>query len=216
MKHSICENIKQISAEIKNTQLVVVSKYRSLKELQEVYDCGNRDFGENRVQELIEKYEKMPKDIKWHAIGHLQTNKVKYIASFVHLVHAVDSLKLLRKLNQEAEKNNRVIDFLFQLHVAQEESKYGIPPVQFNSLLENKEILEFKNVRCRGIMGMATNTDNVSVVRNEFKELYSIYTEHQQIQHWDILSMGMSGDYKIAIEEGSTTIRVGSKIFNVD
>jgi pyridoxal phosphate enzyme (YggS family) len=216
MKHSICENIKQISAEIKNTQLVVVSKYRSLKELQEVYDCGNRDFGENRVQELVEKYEKMPKDIKWHAIGHLQTNKVKYIASFVHLVHAVDSLKLLRKLNQEAEKNNRVIDFLFQLHVAQEESKYGIPPVQFNSLLENKEILEFKNVRCRGIMGMATNTDKVSVVRNEFKELYSIYTEHQQIQHWDILSMGMSGDYKIAIEEGSTTIRVGSKIFNVD
>ncbi len=216
MKHSICENIKQISAEIKNTQLVVVSKYRSLKELQEVYDCGNRDFGENRVQELVEKYEKMPKDIKWHAIGHLQTNKVKYIASFVHLVHAVDSLKLLRKLNQEAEKNNRVIDFLFQLHVAQEESKYGIPPVQFNSLLETKEILEFKNVRCRGIMGMATNTDNVSVVRNEFKELYSIYTEHQQIQHWDILSTGMSGDYKIAIEEGSTTIRVGSKIFNVD
>ena len=169
MKHSICENIKQISAEIKNTQLVVVSKYRSLKELQEVYDCGNRDFGENRVQELVEKYEKMPKDIKWHAIGHLQTNKVKYIASFVHLVHAVDSLKLLRKLNQEAEKNNRVIDFLFQLHVAQEESKYGIPPVQFNSLLENKEILEFKNVRCRGIMGMATNTYKVSVVRNEFK-----------------------------------------------
>ena len=214
MSHTICENIKQIKDEIGNTQLVVVSKYRNLEELQIVYDCGHRHFGENRVQELVDKYESLRKDIKWHVIGHLQTNKVKYIAPFVHLIHSVDSLKLLRTINKEAKKNNRIIEFLFQLHVAQEETKYGLKPSSLLPILNSDEYHEMNNVKCRGIMGMATNTEDVKIVEREFNELHTIYSSQKDQNEWNILSMGMSNDYQTALKSNSTMIRVGSKIFN--
>ncbi len=214
MSHTICENIKQIKDEIGNTQLVVVSKYRNLEELQIVYDCGHRHFGENRVQELVDKYESLRKDIKWHVIGHLQTNKVKYIAPFVHLIHSVDSLKLLRTINKEAKKNNRIIEFLFQLHVAQEETKYGLKPSSLLPILNSDEYHEMNNVKCRGIMGMATNTEDVKIVEREFNELHTIYSSQKDQNEWNILSMGMSNDYQTAVKSNSTMIRVGSKIFN--
>lgn len=216
MSHSICENIKQIKDEIGNTQLVVVSKYRSLAELEEVYACGHRHFGENRVQEMTEKYEELPKDIHWHAIGHLQTNKVKYIASFIHLIHSVDSLKLLKVINKEAVKNDRTIPYLFQVHIAQEESKYGIQPDDLSTFIANEELQKLENVKCRGLMGMATNTDNVDEVKREFGLLKTLYDTHKDKENWDTLSMGMSGDYLHAIEEGSNLIRVGSKIFTIE
>ena len=214
MSHTICENIKQIKDEIGNTQLVVVSKYRNLEELQIVYDYGHRHFGENRVQELVDKYESLPKDIKWHVIGHLQTNKVKYIAPFVHLIHSVDSLKLLKTINKEAKKNNRIIEFLFQLHVAQEDSKFGLKPSDLLPILNSGEYHEMNNVKCRGIMGMATNTEEVKIVEREFNELHTIYSSQKDQNEWDILSMGMSNDYQTAVKSNSTMIRVGSKIFN--
>ncbi len=214
MSHTICENIKQIKDEIGNTQLVVVSKYRNLEELQIVYDCGHRHFGENRVQELVDKYESLRKDIKWHVIGHLQTNKVKYIAPFVHLIHSVDSLKLLKTINKEAKKNNRIIEFLFQLHVAQEETKYGLKPSSLLPILNSDEYHEMNNVKCRGIMGMATNTEDVKIVEREFNELHTIYSSQKDQNEWNILSMGMSNDYQTALKSNSTMIRVGSKIFN--
>lgn len=210
---SICENIQQIKSEIGNTQLVVVSKYRSMDELREVYDCGHRDLGENRVQELVAKAEEMPKDVNWHAIGHLQSNKVKYIAPFVHLIHSVDSFKLLRKIESEAEKNNRVINFLFQIHIADEESKFGLSATELNDIFNSDEYRSMKHVKCRGLMGMATNTEDDEKVALEFRSLKDIYLKYQTDQDLDTLSMGMSGDYNIAIEEGSTMIRVGSKIF---
>lgn len=214
MSHTICENIKQIKDEIGNIQLVVVSKYRNLEELQIVYDCGHRHFGENRVQELVDKYENLRKDIKWHVIGHLQTNKVKYIAPFVHLIHSVDSLKLLKTINKEAKKNNRIIEFLFQLHVAQEETKYGLKPSSLLPILNSDEYHEMNNVKCRGIMGMATNTEDVKIVEREFNELHTIYSSQKDQNEWNILSMGMSNDYQTALKSSSTMIRVGSKIFN--
>lgn len=214
MSHTICENIKQIKDEIGNIQLVVVSKYRNLEELQIVYDCGHRHFGENRVQELVDKYENLRKDIKWHVIGHLQTNKVKYIAPFVHLIHSVDSLKLLKTINKEAKKNNRIIEFLFQLHVAQEETKYGLKPSSLLPILNSDEYHEMNNVKCRGIMGMATNTEDVKIVEREFNELHTIYSSQKDQNEWNILSMGMSNDYQTALKSNSTMIRVGSKIFN--
>ena len=214
MSHTICENIKQIKDEIGNTQLVVVSKYRNLEELQIVYDYGHRHFGENRVQELVDKYESLPKDIKWHVIGHLQTNKVKYIAPFVHLIHSVDSLKLLKNINKEAKKNNRIIEFLFQLHVAQEDTKFGLKPSDLLPILNSGEYHEMNNVKCRGIMGMATNTEEVKIVEREFNELHTIYSSQKDQNEWDILSMGMSNDYQTAVKSNSTMIRVGSKIFN--
>ncbi|MBT8327954.1 MAG: YggS family pyridoxal phosphate-dependent enzyme, partial [Bacteroidia bacterium] len=139
MLHSICENIKQIEQEIGNIQLVVVSKYRSLDELQEVYNCGHRSFGENRIQELVQKEKELPKNIKWHAIGHLQRNKVKYIAPFIHLIHSIDSLKLLQVVNNEAIKNNRVINFLFQIHIAEEDSKFGLTPIELDEIIHSDE-----------------------------------------------------------------------------
>lgn len=213
MSHSIRENIKQIQSEIGNTELVVVSKYRSMQELQEVYDSGHRHFGENRVQELVEKYEALPKDIKWHVIGHLQTNKVKFIAPFVHLIHSVDSLKLLKTINKEAEKENRVIPFLFQLHIAEEDSKYGLSAAHLADILRSDEYTSLINVKCRGLMGMATFTEDKNQVQAEFDSLKSIYDSYSATHHFDTLSMGMSGDYAIAIASGSTMVRVGSKIF---
>jgi pyridoxal phosphate enzyme (YggS family) len=213
MNHSICKNIQEIEEEIGNTQLVVVSKYRSLEELEKVYSCGHRHFGENRVQELVDKYETLPKDINWHVIGHLQTNKVKYIAPFVHLIHSVDSLKLLKKIDKEAEKSDRVIDFLFQMHIAQEDTKFGLSEYELKGILENEEYSSLYNVRCKGLMGMSTNTQDNNQVTSEFTALKATYEIYATEYNFDILSMGMSSDYLVAIVNGSTMIRVGSKIF---
>lgn len=213
MSHSIHENIKLIQSEIGNTELVVVSKYRSLSELQEVYDSGHRHFGENRVQELVDKYTELPKDINWHVIGHLQTNKVKYIVPFVHLIHSIDSLKLLKAINKEAEKAGRVIPFLFQLHIAEEDSKYGLSNADLGNILSSDEYRLLTNVMCKGLMGMATNTDNKQQIADEFDALKSLYDVYAVHQNFDTLSMGMSGDYTIAVSKGSTMVRVGSKIF---
>ena len=213
MNHSICKNIQEIEEEIGNTQLVVVSKYRSLEELETVYSCGHRHFGENRVQELADKYETLPKDINWHVIGHLQTNKVKYIAPFVHLIHSVDSLKLLKAIDKEAAKSDRVIDFLFQMHIAQENTKFGLSKDELKSILENDEYSSLNNVRCKGLMGMATNTEDNYQVTSEFTALKDIYDNYATDCNFDILSMGMSSDYLVALANGSTMIRVGSKIF---
>lgn len=213
MNHSICKNIQEIEEEIGNTKLVVVSKYRSLEELETVYSCGHRHFGENRVQELVEKYETLPKDINWHVIGHLQTNKVKYIAPFVHLIHSVDSLKLLRTIDKEAAKSSRVIDFLFQMHIAQEDTKFGLSQEELKDILESNEYSSLNNVRCKGLMGMATNTEDSNQVKSEFKTLKTTYDMYAADFGLDILSMGMSNDYLMGIAQGSTMIRVGSKIF---
>lgn len=213
MLHSICENIKQIEQEIGNVELVVVSKFRSLQELQEVYDCGQRDFGENRIQEMLAKAEELPKDIRWHAIGHLQKNKVKYIAPFVHLIHSIDSLKLLQVVNNEAIKNNRTIHFLFQIHIAEEDTKFGLSPAELEAILHSEEYKALTNVTCLGLMGMATFTENTNQVKSEFTQLAGIYQTHKAEHGWNTLSMGMSGDYQLAKECGSTMIRVGSKIF---
>jgi pyridoxal phosphate enzyme (YggS family) len=213
MNHSICKNIQEIEEEIGNTQLVVVSKYRSLEELETVYFCGHRHFGENRVQELLDKYDTLPKDINWHVIGHLQTNKVKYIAPFVHLIHSVDSLKLLKTIDKEATKSGRVIDFLFQMHIAQEDTKFGLSQAELQVILESDEYSSLNNVRCKGLMGMATNTENSNQVKSEFTALKATYDMYATGFNFDILSMGMSSDYLMAIDHGSTMIRVGSKIF---
>jgi pyridoxal phosphate enzyme (YggS family) len=215
MSHSICKNIKQIEQEIGNTQLVVVSKYRSLPELQEVYDGGHRHYGENRVQELTTKYENLPKDIHWHLIGHLQSNKVKYIAPFIYLIHSIDSLKLLKEVDKEARKHQRVISFLFQMHIAQEETKFGLSKTELDEILLDPEYINLTHVACKGLMGMASYTEDIDQVKKEFEYLNSVYTELKDKHHYDTLSMGMSGDYLTAIAEGSNLIRVGSKIFSV-
>ena len=213
MNHSICKNIQEIEEEIGNTQLVVVSKYRSLEDLEKVYSCGHRHFGENRVQELVDKYETLPKDINWHVIGHLQTNKVRYIAPFVHLIHSVDSLKLLKAIDKEAAKSDRVIDFLFQMHIAQEDTKFGLSEDELKGILEIDEYSFLNNVRCKGLMGMATNTEDNNQVTSEFTALKATYDMYATDYNFDILSMGMSSDYQVALANGSTMIRVGSKIF---
>mgnify|MGYP001031585314 FL=1 len=214
MHNNISKNITQIEQEIGNTQLVVVSKYRSLEELNEVYATGHRNFGENRVQELVDKYTQLPKDINWHVIGHLQRNKVKYIASFVHLIHSIDSLKLLKEVNKQAKKCDRVIPFLFQMHIADEETKFGLNKDELLAILESPVYQEMANVKCKGLMGMATNTDDEKQVAEEFQSLNTLFEKHKTGLGWDTLSMGMSGDYLLAVANGSTLIRVGSKIFN--
>jgi hypothetical protein len=214
MHNNIRKNITQIEQEIGNTKLVVVSKYKSLEELKEVYASGHRDFGENRVQELVEKHEQLPKDINWHVIGHLQTNKVKYIADFVHLIHSIDSLKLLKEVNKQAQKCNRIIQFLFQMHIADEETKFGLSKNELSLILESPEYKAMANVKCIGLMGMATNTENDKQVAQEFNSLNSLFEDHKLLQDWSELSMGMSGDYMQAVTSGSTLVRVGSKIFN--
>jgi hypothetical protein len=213
----IAENIQHIISSIpSNVQLVAVSKTKPNEDIIEAYHVGQRVFGENKVQELVAKYESLPKDIQWHFIGHLQSNKVKYIAPFVSLIHSVDSLKLLQIINKEAEKFGRTIPCLLQVYIAKEETKYGLDQTELNQLLE--ESTNLKNVSICGFMGMATNTDDMNIVRNEFKELKLIFDTAKsmyfsQNSSFNTLSMGMSGDYKIAIEEGSTMIRLGSTIF---
>jgi pyridoxal phosphate enzyme (YggS family) len=217
---SITANISAIKKEIGNTavKLIAVSKTKPIESITEAYEAGQRLFGENMVQELVEKYEKLPKDIEWHLIGHLQTNKVKYIASFINLIHSVDSLKLLQEINKQALKNNRVIDCLLQLEIADEETKFGLDMAEAVELLRSDEFQQMKNVRICGVMGIATLTDNPKITAEEFYELKTYFTGlkvtfFRKEASFKEISMGMSGDYQLAIEKGSTMIRLGSTIF---
>jgi pyridoxal phosphate enzyme, yggS family len=216
---NIAENLKRIADSLpEGVRLVAVSKTKPVEAIEEAYNAGQRVFGENRAQEMAEKYEVLPKDIEWHLIGHLQTNKVKYVAGFVAMIHGVESLKLLETIDKEAKKHDRVIPCLLQFHVAQEETKFGLDMEEAAALLESESYANMKNVRIEGVMGMATNTDNLTQVREEFRHLHEIFEELKQRYFADKpefkeLSMGMSGDYEIAVEEGSTMVRVGSSIF---
>jgi len=213
----IIQNLKAIKNEIGNTKLLVVTKNRSIEELYELYNCGQRMFGENRVQELVTKYELLPKDIKWHLIGHLQTNKVKYIAPFVHMIHSVDSLKVLKEINKQAKKHNRSIGILFQVHIAEEESKFGFNREELLEVINNPILDEMSNVEFCGLMGMATNTDNSDQVEQEFTDLKKLFEIVRDLKNeWKTfteLSMGMSQDCQIAVKCGSTMVRIGSRIF---
>lgn len=205
----ISKNIQNIKKELPNQiSLVAVSKNQSYSKIMEVYESGHRIFGENKVQELVEKHEKLPKDIKWHMIGHLQSNKVKYIAPFVDLIHTVDSKKLLKEINKRASQNNRIIDCLLQIHIAVEKTKFGLSEEDANEILSIKN--QYKNVNIKGLMGMATFTNNKTQIKDEFNYLLSVFNKYKVL---NTLSMGMSGDYKIAIECGSNMIRIGSSIF---
>jgi len=193
--------------------LVAVSKTKSVAEIKELYDLGHRDFGENYVQELVEKQIELPKDIHWHFIGHLQSNKVNQIAPFIHLVQSVDSLKLLQRINKQAQKFDRIIDCLLQVHIAQEETRFGLDEKKLNELL-NSSIAQLHNVQICGLMGMASFTDDMKKVKNEFKYLKSLFDKLRTLNpELRTLSMGMSSDYPIAIEEGSNMVRIGSLIF---
>ena len=198
--------------------LVAVSKTRSPEEIMEAYNSGHRVFGENRVQELIEKHEILPGDIQWHMVGHLQSNKVKYIAPFVHVIHSIDSMKLLRVIDREAAKHNRIIDCLLQVHIAAEETKFGFNAQEIREILLSDILEELAHVRITGLMGMATFTEDMDLVRKEFAYLKGLFDELgrgqiRDVEHFTEISMGMSGDYEIAIEEGSTMIRIGTLIF---
>lgn len=211
----IQENLTKIKSEIPSSvTLVVVTKTHPTEKLLEVYNAHHKIFGENKVQEMLDKYEQLPKDIDWHLIGHLQTNKVKFIAPFVKLIHSVDSLKLLIEINKQAQKNNRIIDCLLQIFIAQEETKFGLDETEAAELLNSDEVTKLPNIKIVGLMGMASNTNNTEQVKKEFQKL-KFFFDKQKVMHpqLQILSMGMSGDYKMAIEQGSNMVRVGSAIF---
>ena len=215
------EVFKRIKEELnsKNVSLVAVSKTKSAEEILQLYKFGQRDFGENYVQELTEKYEQLPKDIQWHFIGHLQSNKIKYIAPFVSLIHGVDSLKLLKEISKEGKKNNRVIECLLQVHIAKEETKFGLNEDELEELINTNysNPTNYTNVHIRGLMGMASFTDDMKKVKEEFKFLKSLFDKYSKLTNenfdFSILSMGMSADYKVAIEEGSNMVRIGSLLF---
>jgi pyridoxal phosphate enzyme (YggS family) len=215
----ITANIQKINQEIGvHARLIAVSKTKPLEMLMEAYQGGQRIFGENKVQELVQKYEALPKDIEWHLIGHLQSNKVKYIAPFVSLIHGVDSLKLLQTINKEGEKNNRIVPCLLQIFIAQEETKFGLNQAELIELLESISQEPLPHVQICGLMGMASNVDNEVQIRNEFKGLKNVFELVRQRYfsknpHFKEISMGMSGDYLIAVQEGATLVRVGSRIF---
>jgi pyridoxal phosphate enzyme (YggS family) len=216
---SIAENLNGLKAELPDlVELIAVSKTHPAEKVMEAYDTGHRHFGENKAQEMVAKSETMPSDIRWHLIGHLQRNKVKYIAPFVHLIHGVDSLKLLKEINKRAKQNERVIDCLIQVFIAKEDTKFGMDEKEVRTLIASTELQELEHIRVVGLMGMATNTDNTDQIKSEFKGLKQLFEDikasdtpkHVEMNH---LSMGMSGDYKLAIECGSTMVRVGSAIF---
>jgi pyridoxal phosphate enzyme (YggS family) len=217
---SIAQNLLQIKSQLpENVTLVAVSKTKPVADLMEAYNAGQRIFGENKIQEMTEKWEQMPKDIQWHMIGHVQTNKVKFMAEYVSLIHGVDSLRLLHEINKEAKKHNRIIDCLLQIYIANEETKFGLDEEELLQLVSSDEFKILQNIRIIGLMGMATFTDNQNKIKKEFQHLKEIFdktsilkTENCQL---NTLSMGMSGDYKLAIECGSTMIRVGSSIFGI-
>lgn len=206
------ESYNKIQTQLKERQitLIAVSKTKPLEDILELYNEGQRDFGENYVQELISKYEQLPKDIRWHYIGHLQSNKVKYIAPFVHLIHGVDSEKLLSEINKQAVRNNRTIPCLLQIHIAQEETKFGLDETELKTVMARDENGDYQHISVKGLMGMASFSTDMQLVRKEFKQLKRIYNKFPQ---FDTLSMGMSGDYIIAAEEGSTMVRIGSLLF---
>jgi PLP dependent protein len=200
----------QKELEVKEVTLVAVSKTKPVEDIQELYELGQRDFGENYVQELVEKASQLPKDIRWHFIGHLQTNKVKLIVPLVQLIHGVDSLKLLKEINKEAAKCGKVVDCLLQIHIAQEETKFGLNAAEVEEIMSQYANMQMNNVRIIGLMGMASFTDDENKIRSEFKKLKEIYTRYAILEN---LSIGMSSDYKIAVEEGSTMVRIGSLLF---
>jgi hypothetical protein len=215
---SIKQNLLNIKSALpEHVTLVAVSKTKPISDLMEAYDAGQRIFGENKIQEMAEKWEAMPKDIEWHMIGHVQTNKVKFMAPFVSLIHGVDSLKLLEEINKQAQKNDRIIDCLLQIHIAEEETKFGLNEKELNEIFSSATFQEMKNIRIVGLMGMATFTDNQEQIKKEFTHLKTIFDTTNQLLTSNFqlltLSMGMSGDYKLAIECGSTMVRIGSSIF---
>lgn len=215
---SIAQNLNTIKSTLpENVVLVAVSKTKPVSDLTEAYNAGQRIFGENKIQEMTEKWEQMPKDIQWHMIGHVQTNKVKFMTPFVSLIHGVDSLKLLEEINKQALKNDRIIDCLLQIYIAEEESKFGLDETELEELLASENFRQMKNIRIVGLMGMATFTENQSQIKKEFNYLKTIFDKlkSQQTINCELqtISMGMSGDYQIAIECGSNMVRIGSSIF---
>ena len=217
---SIAKNLNQIKSQLPpHVTLVAVSKTKPISDLMEAYNAGQRIFGENKIQEMTDKWEQMPKDIEWHMIGHVQTNKVKFMAEYVSLIHGVDSLKLLQEINKQAKKHNRVIDCLLQIHIAEEETKFGLDEEELNQVLKQvqNQKSEFENIRIVGLMGMATFTENTTQIEKEFNHLKTIFDKvaasKDAINRVSILSMGMSGDYQLAISCGSTMVRIGSSIF---
>ena len=214
VKNKLTQILKTLPASVK---LVAVSKTKPNSVILEAYDAGQRDFGENRIQDMVEKFEQLPKDINWHMIGDLQRNKVKYMAEFVHLIHGVDSFKTLKEINKQAKKYDRTINCLLQLKIAEEDSKFGLSKKEVSSILTSDTFKKFENINVIGLMGMATFTENEAKVRSEFKFLKKTFDEFKVLNTFNFtpttLSMGMSGDYTIAIEEGSTMVRVGSAIF---
>ena len=215
---SIQDNLLQIKQSLPaSVTLVAVSKTKPVADLMQAYEAGQRIFGENKIQEMVEKYEQMPKDIAWHMIGHVQSNKVKFMAPFVALIHGVDSLKLLEEINKQALKNNRIIDCLLQIHIAEEETKFGLNEAELIELLQSDTFKNLHNIKVIGLMGMATFTESQSQIRKEFQYLKTIFDNNQQPTtdncQLTTLSMGMSGDYQLAIECGSNMVRIGSSIF---
>lgn len=214
----IANNLNQIRKQLpENVTLVAVSKTKPVSDLMQAYEAGQRIFGENKIQEMTEKWEQMPKDIQWHMIGHVQTNKVKYMAPYVALIHGVDSWKLLVEINKQATKNERVISCLLQVHIATEETKFGLNESELHEILYHPELEKLTNIRIQGLMGMATFTENETVLKSEFSYLNSLFTKYNAIHKSNIdfqtLSMGMSGDYEMAISCGSNMVRIGSSIF---
>jgi len=216
---SIADNLSSIKATLPDhVTLVAVSKTKPVADLKEAYDAGQRIFGENKIQEMTEKWEQLPKDIQWHMIGHVQTNKVKYMAPYVSLIHGVDSLKLLTEINRQAARYRKTINCLLQIHIAEEETKFGLSEEELNILLTSDEFKQMQNICIKGLMGMATFTDNKAQIKKEFTHLKSIFDELRKQPETltlkpEILSMGMSGDYQLAITCGSTMVRIGSSIF---
>ncbi len=212
---SVSENLKTLKVNFpEQVLLIAVSKFKPNEDILEAYETGQRDFGENYVQELVLKSDTLPVDIKWHFIGHLQSNKVKYIAPFVHLIHAVDSFKLLKEINRQALMHNRVIECLLQIHIADEETKSGMTPEDFYTIISDHNLRGLKNVRVIGVMGMSTFTDDKEKIRKEFKTLRAVFESgKEKNSQLTEISMGMSGDWKIAVEEGATMVRIGSTIF---
>ena len=217
---SISQNLLQIKSQLPNhVTLVAVSKTKPVADLMEAYNASQRIFGENKIQEMTEKWEQMPKDIQWHMIGHVQSNKVKFMAEYVSLIHGVDSLKLLQEINKQALKHNRIIDCLLQIFIANEETKFGLDEKELVELVSSNEFKELQNIRIVGLMGMATFTDNHKQIKEEFQHLKEIFDNSNKLETLNLkletLSMGMSGDYKLAMECGSTMVRIGSSIFGV-
>ncbi|WP_421805597.1 YggS family pyridoxal phosphate-dependent enzyme [Flagellimonas sp.] len=212
---SVKDNLTKITSELpEGVTLVAVSKTKPNEDILEAYEAGQRIFGENKVQEMVQKWEDLPKDIEWHMIGHVQRNKVKYMAEFVSLIHGVDSPRLLKEINKQAKKHDRVIPCLLQIHIAEEDTKFGLDEKELNDLVDSDEFKTMEHIKIVGLMGMATFTEDMNQVRREFAQLKSLYDDLKtKLTDINILSMGMSGDYTVAIEEGSTMVRIGSSIF---